>query len=177
MKIAIIEASLSKESNSKKMAKYAEKHLVNLGAQVDVILQEEVGQVAIYGSGHQNNALMIALRERLSDADAYIWAVPVYCTGVSGCAKNLLDQFSSCFSKKWFAIISAAGRENSLYAVNSFAMELALESQAPFIPKFVLATDSGFNEEGEPILALAKRLDCVAKSLFEASKTLKRMPL
>lgn len=175
MKVLIIQTSLNSTSISVAMSEAAGAFLKSLGVSVEFVLQGDFAKVPVYGLEFEDSGVQASLLQKVVEADAILWSIPIYCAGVSGGAKNLFDHFSGAFVGKWFAILAAAGSERSMYAVNSFMLELAIESCAPFVPFLALATDSDITSDRVLTHQTNVRIENVCRTLVNASQKLPRL--
>jgi NAD(P)H-dependent FMN reductase len=175
MKIGIIEASLSEVSLSRIAGNYFSSVLNQNDLRLEIFSSSEIEEIPLCGSSKaqttEGREKIDSLQVRLEECDGFVWAVPVYCAGVSSAAKNILDHFSSCFNGKWFSLLAAAGSERSLYAVNGFAMEIINECQAYYYPKRVLVTKKDFDANNNLLESAAQRLAKQAAHFTECVKS------
>lgn len=93
MKIAIIPGSLRKESYNKKIARIIADEVENLGGEVDWIDLNEI-DLPVYNHDIENDESLtnvINFRQRMKDADGFIFVTPEYNHSFPGGLKNAID--------------------------------------------------------------------------------------
>jgi len=108
-----------------------------------------------------NEDLQIAAKE-ISESDAYVIGMPVYCYSVSGVVKNFLDITCGGMVEKPFGVVSASGGERSYLATAELQKVLAFEVRARSFPRVVFASGKDFKDGKLANDDLLKRVDQLA---------------
>ena len=147
MKIVIISSSLTKESNSLILAKYAQKYIQKKAdIEVQLINLQDHPLPLCCPDDAEMNKNVIGLENVISAADALIFSTPIYNYEVNAALKNLLDLTGKAWNEKVIGMMCSAGGNNSYMAVMGFANSLMLNFRCIIIPRFVYASDDAFNE-------------------------------
>ncbi len=172
MKIAVISASLSTDSNSRRLARsVARTYAETAGVEVDWIdLAEHILPLCDGGAayGHPQTT---EIGGRLGAADAFVIATPIYNYTVNAALKNLTELAGRKMAGKLVGFLVAAGGSMSYMAVMPYANSLMLDFRSIILPRFVYATDEDW--EGESLTPeLQSRLAQFEQHFLELARKL-----
>ena len=147
MKILVISCSIHPKSKSRILAEAA--HACLLAHQVSTEFLDMRNYDIPLCNGHTsyNHENVARLIEKFSEADAYIFATPIYNFDVNAVAKNLIEHTGKSMEGKVVAFLCAAGGLTSYMAVMSLANSLMLDFRCLIVPRFVYATGQHFSED------------------------------
>ena len=144
MTLLVISCSLNPESNSRTLAREAQRVLVAGGLTVNFLDLRDLplpmcdGDVAY---DHENVAQAAAL---IREADGILLATPVYNYDVSAAAKNLVELTGKAWENKVVGFACAAGGAGSYMSIMALANSLMLDFRCLIVPRFVYATGPDF---------------------------------
>ena len=87
------------------------------------------------------------LKEQIEQADAVVFAFPVYNYGSNSVLKNLIELVGKSLSHKVVGFLCAAGGKSSYLAPLSIANSLMVDFRCVILPRYVYATAADFNKE------------------------------
>lgn len=154
--ILIVSSSLSSDSNSRILAREAQRVLQQNGHAVDLLDLREYPLPLCDGGpayGHPNVA---AVGERLRAASAIVIATPIYNYDAAAAVKNLVELTGDAWEEKVVAFLCAAGGLSSYMSIMSLANSLMLDFRSVVVPRFVYATGDAFRD-GEIVDADVRR--------------------
>lgn len=142
--ILILSSSLSDDSNSRVLAREAQRVLEGDGAEVSLLdLRDHPLPLCDGGSsyGHPNVA---AVQARINAASAVIVATPIYNYDGTAALKNLIELTGRAWENKAVGFLCAAGGMASYMSIMSLANSLMLDFRSVIVPRFVYATGEAF---------------------------------
>ena len=142
MNLLIISSSLSKNSQSRMMAKYASDYLVAKSASVEMIDLRDFDLPICDGDDSSNIPIVKDLKIKIRKAHGILIATPVYNFNVNAAIKNLVELTGEAWNEKVVGFICSAGSKNSYMAVMGLANSLMLDFRCVIIPRFVYSTDN-----------------------------------
>jgi NAD(P)H-dependent FMN reductase len=161
--VLVVSSSLRAESNSRALAREAQRVLKRDGHTVEFLdLREHPLPLCDGGAsyGHPSVAHIGGLLER---ASAVVVATPVYNYDANAAVKNLIELTGSGWEDKAVGFLCAAGGMSSYMSVMSLANSLMLDFRSVIVPRFVYATGEAFadgriasNELAERVAELAR---------------------
>lgn len=117
------------------------------------------------------------VKEKLTQADGVVFAVPVYNYDVNSAAKNLVELAGRSLTDKPVGFVCAAGGFGSYMSVMPFANSLMLDFRCIVLPRFVYAVESDIDENknitNEKVVM---RITELAQSLIKITHGLKTSP-
>ena len=138
----IISCSLSKNSKSRLMAKYACNLYCKDSNFIDLA---EIKMPFCDGDTCYNDPIVDKLKESISNAKSIIIASPVYNYDLNAAAKNLMELTGKSWTNKIVGFILAAGGKGSYMSALPFMNSLMLDFRCLIIPRFVYAEGSLFD--------------------------------
>lgn len=176
MKIVIISSSLTNESNSLILAKYAHKYLnEKTNIEVRLINLQDHPLPLCCPDDAEMNKNVIWLEKIISAADILIFSTPIYNYDVNAALKNLLDLTGKAWNEKLIGMMCSAGGKNSYMAVMGFATSLMLNFRCIIIPRFVYASDEAFDDVKNEISSnkIINRIKELCETTLRLGKALK----
>jgi FMN reductase len=142
--ILIVSSSLRPESNSRILAREAQRVLEEEGKAATFLdLRDHPLPVCDGGPsyGHPSVAL---IGDLLARADAILVATPVYNYDANAAVKNLIELTGDGWQDKAVGFLCAAGGMSSYMSIMSLANSLMLDFRSVIVPRFVYATSEAF---------------------------------
>lgn len=142
--ICIVSSSLRDESNSRALAREAERVLRADGREVEFIdLREHPLPLCDAGDayGHPHVSTIGA---HLRRADAIIVATPIYNYDGNAAVKNLVELTGDAWENKVVGFLCAAGGMSSYMSIMALANSLMLDFRSVVAPRFVYALSGAF---------------------------------
>ena len=144
MNVLILGCSLNPESNSQILAREAAGIFTAMGISARVIDLREHPLPVCDGESSDANTLAIAAAVR--EADAVVFAVPIYNYDVNAAAKNVVEHVGSALEGKLVAFLCSAGGSASYMSIMSLANSLMLDFRCLIVPRFVYSTSACFRD-------------------------------
>jgi len=142
----IISGSLNPESKSNILAHEAKKELERLGKHVELVDLKEYPLPLCGSSEAYGDTNVAILGQKVEQADAIIFAGPVYNYDMNAALKNLIEFTGKKMLNKVAGMMVAAGGHNSYMAPIGFLNSLMFDFRMLIIPRFVFATSSAFTD-------------------------------
>lgn len=147
LNVLVLSASLNPNSNSAKLAQAAltllEQKKVN-AASLDL---REVEMPFCDGATAYDHPAASTLKEAISQADAILFAAPVYNFDLNAAAKNVIELTGQAWEGKVVGLMVAAGGSNSYMSPMALASSLMFDFRSYIVPRFVYATTADFDGE------------------------------
>ncbi len=143
--ILIISSSLSSDSNSRILAREAQRIFEQDGHAVTLLdLRDHPLPLCDGGPayGHPNVA---RVGELLRAASAIVIATPIYNYDATAAVKNLIELTGDAWEDKVVGFLCAAGGMSSYMSIMSLANSLMLDFRSLIVPRFVYATGEAFS--------------------------------
>lgn len=143
--IVIISASLSADSNSRIMAREAQRVLEADGHRVTLVdLRDYTLPFCDAGSAYEHPHVGF-LSELIHRATAVIVATPIYNYDGNAVLKNLIELTGNhAWEGKVVGFLCAAAGKSSYMSIMGFANSLMLDFRSVIVPRFVYATGEAF---------------------------------
>lgn len=172
IKIAILCCSLNPESRSTGMAERLREPLIAAGVEIDWIDLRELDLPLCDGTTVYGRADVQRITQRIADADAAIFALPIYNYGGNAAAKNLIELTGKhAWRDKPVGFVCSAGGRGSYMSVMNLANSLMLDFRCVIVPRFVYADDRDFDDQGVSD-HLASRLKVLASETLRFARQL-----
>lgn len=148
MKTLIICCSLSKNSKTNILSRYAADVFINHDQEVELLELSDYQLPICDGRECYLHPDVIELNQKVSQADCIIFSCPIYVYDLSAVAKNLVELTGrgSAWNKKSVGFICMAGTMASFMSVMPFANSLSFDYKCVIVPKFVYATAAAFED-------------------------------
>lgn len=144
MSLLVISCSLNAESNSRLLAREAQRVLVADGHAVEYLDLRELPLPLCDGGAAYAHANVARARALVQPAAGILLATPVYNYDVSAAAKNLIELTGKAWENKVVGFACAAGGTGSYMSIMALANSLMLDFRCVIVPRFVYATDAAF---------------------------------
>ncbi len=142
--VLIISSSLREDSNSRALAREAERVLRAEGHAVEWLdLRDHPLPWCDAGEayGHRNVAVV---GDPLRRADAILVATPIYNYDANAVVKNLVELTGDAWENKAVGFLCAAGGMSSYMSIMALANSLMLDFRSVIVPRFVYALSEAF---------------------------------
>ena len=146
MSLLIISASLNSDSNSRRLAREAERVLRADGAPVEFLDLRDLPLPICDGEKAYDHPNVERAKSLIAAADGIIFATPIYNYDASAAAKNLVELTGTAWENKTVAFLCSAGGHGSFMSILALANSLMLDFRCVVVPRFVYATSAGFAE-------------------------------
>lgn len=142
--IVIISSSLNSDSNSRILAREAQRVLQQDGHLVTLLDLREHPLPLCDGEVSYAHPNVARVRDFLRDASAIIVATPIYNYDGTAALKNLIELTGPVWENKAVGFLCAAGGMSSYMSIMSLANSLMLDFRSIIVPRFVYATGAAF---------------------------------
>ena len=170
MSYLVISSSLNPGSRSRALAQRAHLALQELGEESELIDLQCTALPMCDAAGSYAHPNVIALRERIQQADGILFATPVYNYAASASAKNLLELTGSAWTQKVVGFLCAAGGRHSYMSIMGLANSLMLDFRVLVIPRFVYSVESDFSDSLAPSDEVVLRVEQLAGHLVATAR-------
>ena len=169
MNILIISSSLSKKSQSRKMAEYILNRLNSEEIDIEMLDLRDYNLPLCNGDENSDISIVMDLKSMIREAQGILIATPIYNYNVNAAIKNLIELTGSGWSDKVVGFICSAGGKSSYMSVMSLANSLMLDFRCIIIPRIVYSDEDSRQLED----SVKKRLDQLSSELIRFVKGLK----
>jgi NAD(P)H-dependent FMN reductase len=169
MNILIISSSLSKKSQSRKMAEYILNRLNSEEIDIEMLDLRDYNLPFCNGDEDSDISIVMDLKSMIREAQGILIATPIYNYNVNAAIKNLIELTGRGWSDKVVGFICSAGGKSSYMSVMSLANSLMLDFRCIVIPRFVYTDDDSRQLDD----SIKKRLDQLSSELIRFVKGLK----
>lgn len=146
--IAIISSSLREDSNSRILAREAQRVLEQDGHAVALIDLRDHPLPLCDGGACYAHPEVARVQKILAAAQAFIIATPIYNYDGAAAVKNLIELTGSAWENKVVGFLCAAAGKSSYMSIMSLANSLMLDFRSVVVPRFVYATGDDFADGG-----------------------------
>jgi NAD(P)H-dependent FMN reductase len=173
MSYLVISTSLNPNSRSRILAQYALQDLENSdGVDAEWIDLSETPLPQCDGMTCYSDPNVVAVAEKINNAEGILLATPIYNYSYSSSAKNLIELTGSNWTNKVVGFLCAAGGPGSYMAIMNLANYLMLDFRSVIVPRFVYTQGDAFSENKVADEDVQKRIEELAKSLIQFSTAL-----
>lgn len=173
MNLMILPGSLSKTSQSHVMARKALAHVPD-GVSTTLINPKELDLQFCDGrdwDGYNEDVSM--LQDAFKEADAYIFAVPVYNWSYSGVFKNMVDLVPpGGMGGSVAGLMAKGGGQKGFLMVQRELRSLLSYFNVQTLPETVFASNSDFDDENTPNEGIEERIRTIVDSTIETAERL-----
>jgi FMN reductase len=173
-KYLVISTSGNPDSNSRRMARLAFKHLETAKVECTWLDISQLGLPLCDADACYMQPAAREVRKAIDAADGILLATPVYNYDVSATAKNLVELTGKAWEEKVVGFLCAAGGMSSYMSVMAFANSLMLDFRCVIIPRFVYATGRAFEEDDLKDKEVGERIEAVARELVRFTSALRK---
>jgi FMN reductase len=142
--ILIVSSSLRPESNSRILAREAQRVLEQEGADVSLVDLRDHPLPLCDGGPSYGHPNVVSLAGLVAKASAILVATPIYNYDANAAIKNLIELTGDGWSDKAVGFLCAAGGMGSYMSIMSLANCLMLDFRSVIVPRFVYATGEAF---------------------------------
>ena len=159
MKIIVLSCSLHDDSKSRRLAGELLRHWESTAAAtVELIDLRDCDLPLCDGGSAYGHPATQRLGQAFAEADAAVFAVPVYNFDINAAAKNAIELAGRQLENKVAGFLCSAGGQKSYMSVMAVANSLMLDFRTVILPRFVYATGEDFEGDGEPGEAIRGRV-------------------
>jgi FMN reductase len=173
-KYLVISTSGNPDSNSRRMARLAFKHLERAKVHCAWLDISELGLPLCDADACYTQPGAREVRKAIDAADGILLGTPVYNYDVSATAKNLVELTGKAWEDKVVGFLCAAGGMSSYMSVMAFANSLMLDFRCVIIPRFVYATGRAFEEDDLKDKEVGERIEALARELVRFTSALRQ---
>jgi FMN reductase len=173
-KYLVISTSGNPDSNSRRMARLAFKHLENAKVECAWLDISKLGLPLCDADACYAQPGAREVRKAIDGADGILLGTPVYNYDVSATAKNLVELTGKAWEDKVVGFLCAAGGMSSYMSVMAFANSLMLDFRCLIIPRFVYATGRAFEEDDLKDKEVGARIEELARELIRFTSALRK---
>ena len=145
MSLLILSASLNSDSNSRLLAREAERVLRVDGAEVTWLDLRELPLPLCDGEKAYEHPNVARARHLVAAADGILVATPIYNYDANAAAKNFVELTGDAWENKVVAFLCSAGGHGSFMAIMALANSLMLDFRCVIVPRFVYSTGADFS--------------------------------
>ena len=142
--ILIVSSSFRSESNSRILAREAERVLGKEASEVTFLDLRDHPLPLCDGESAYGHPSVAFIGGLLAKADAILVATPVYNYDANAVVKNLIELTGRGWENKAVGFLCTAGAMSSYMSIMSLANSLMLDFKSVIVPRFVYATDAAF---------------------------------
>lgn len=142
--ILILSSSLNADSNSRVLAREAQRVLQQDGRAAELLDLRDFALPLCDGGAAYSHPDVTRLAGRLRAADAFIIATPIYNYDATGALKNAIELTGAAWENKVVGFLCAAGGMGSYMSIMALANSLMLDFRSVIVPRFVYATSAAF---------------------------------
>ena len=147
MSLLIVSASLNPESNSRVLAREAERVLRADGHAPEFLDLRDLPLPLCDGAQTYDHANVLRADALIAPAHGIIVAAPIYNYDANAAAKNLVELTGDAWENKVVAFLCSAGGHGSYMSIMTLANSLMLDFRCVIVPRFVYATGAAFGDD------------------------------
>ena len=144
MSLLILSASLNSDSNSRLLAREAERVLRADGAEVTFLDLRDLPLPLCDGDQTYSDPNVARARHLVAAADGILVATPIYNYDANAAAKNFVELTGDAWENKVVAFLCSAGGHGSFMSIMALANSLMLDFRCVIVPRFVYTTGAAF---------------------------------
>jgi NAD(P)H-dependent FMN reductase len=146
MSLLIVSASLNSDSNSRLLAREAERVLAADGHNVSFLDLRDLPLPMCDGEKAYGHPNVLQADKMVIGADGILMAVPIYNYDANAAAKNLIELTGKAWQNKVVGFLCAAGGASSYMSIMTLANSLMLDFRCVIIPRFVYTMGDAFSD-------------------------------
>lgn len=158
MNLLIISSSLNSDSNSRILAREAEKVLVEDGHSVTFLDLRDLPLPLCDGEKAYDDPNVLQADKLIAGAEGILVASPIYNYDVNAAAKNLIELTGDAWENKVVGFLCAAGGPGSFMSIMGLANSLMLDFRCIIVPRFVYALGGAFADDKLTDVKIAGRV-------------------
>lgn len=156
--LLIVSSSLNSDSNSRLLAREAERALRAAGHAVTFLDLRELPLPLCDGEKAYADPNVLRADRLIAGADGILVATPIYNYDASAAAKNFVELTGKAWTNKVVGFLCSAGGQGSYMSIMGFANSLMLDFRCVIVPRFVYATGGAFAGETIADATIAARV-------------------
>ncbi len=168
----IISTSLSADSRSRIMARYALEQMCKMSDESScqlIDLTDDPLPACDAGECYGHPAV-VSLSESITEAKGILVAGPIYNYDLGAAAKNMIELTGKAWTDKVVGFLCAAGGQGSYMAPMGLANSLMLDFRSLILPRFVYATGDMFQGDEISDVAVEARIQELARQMLTVSE-------
>ncbi len=170
MSLLIISSSLNSDSNSRILAKEAERILRADGHDVTLLDLRDLPLPLCDGEKAYEHPNVLKADQFVSHATGIIIATPIYNYDVNAAVKNLIELTGDAWENKVVGFLCSAGGPGSFMSIMGLANSLMLDFRCVIVPRFVYALGNAFENDAITDAKISARLvECVRATAHMAT--------
>lgn len=147
MNILVVSASLNPDSNSRLLAREAERVLAADGLAPVFLDLRDLPLPLCDGNSTYEHENVLKADKFIASADGIIVATPIYNYDANAAVKNLVELTGDAWENKVVGFLCASGGDGSYMSIMALANSLMLDFRCVIVPRFVYATGGAFSGE------------------------------
>jgi NAD(P)H-dependent FMN reductase len=173
MSLLILSASLNSDSNSRILAREAERVLVAEGQAVTFLDLRDLPLPLCDGEKAYDDANVLKADALVAHADGILIATPIYNYDANAAVKNFVELTGDAWENKVVGFLCASGGPGSFMSIMGLANSLMLDFRCLIVPRFVFALGGAFAEDKITDSKILARVDECARMLAKLAVALK----
>jgi NAD(P)H-dependent FMN reductase len=173
MSLLIVSASLNSDSNSRILAREAERILREDGQQVTLLDLRDLPLPFCDGEKSYDHPNVLEADKLIAAATGIMIATPIYNYDANAAVKNLIELTGDAWENKVVAFLCSAGGPGSFMSIMGLANSLMLDFRCVIVPRFVYALGSAFANDALTDTKIAGRVAECARTTAQFAKSLK----
>jgi NAD(P)H-dependent FMN reductase len=147
MNLLIVSSSLNPESNSRLLAREADRVLREDGQNVTLLDLRDLPLPLCDGDKAYDDPNVLRADKMVVEADGIVIATPIYNYDANAVVKNLIELTGKAWQNKVVGFLCASGGASSYMSIMALANSLMLDFRCVIVPRFVYAAGSAFSGE------------------------------
>jgi NAD(P)H-dependent FMN reductase len=173
MSLLVISCSLSADSNSRALAREAERVLAAERHAVSFLDLRDLPLPLCDGGPAYSHPNVARASGLINAAAGILLATPIYNYDSTAAGKNLVELTGDAWENKVVGFACSAGGANSYMSIMALANSLMLDFRCVIVPRFVYAVDRDFAGGALANPAVAERTAVLARELARLAAALK----
>ena len=173
MSFLIVSASLNSESNSRSLAREAERVLRAAGHEVVFLDLRDLPLPICDGEKAYDDPNALRADRLVAAADGIIVATPIYNYDASASVKNFIELTGKAWTNKVVGFLCSAGGHGSYMSIMALANSLMLDFRCLIVPRFVYATGAAFSGDRIVEASIVARVDECAQATARLAAAVK----
>jgi len=173
MSLLIVSASLNPDSNSRILAREAERLLLAEGHAVTFLDLRDLPLPLCDGETAYDAPNVLTADSLIAKADGILIATPIYNYDANAAVKNLVELTGQAWENKVVGFLCASGGPASFMSIMSLANSLMLDFRCLIVPRFVFALGGAFKDDTIIDSKILARVDECARTLAKLAAAVK----
>ncbi len=173
MNLLIVSASLNPDSNSRILAREAERVLRDDGQEVTLLDLRDLPLPLCDGGKSYEDPNVLAADKLIARAAGILIATPIYNYDANAAVKNLIELTGGAWENKVVSFLCSAGGPGSFMSIMGLANSLMLDFRCVIVPRFVYALGDAFADDAITDTKIAARIAECARATAHFASALK----